>query len=100
MTHTHLVLIVVACITDVPWLLEALGGVDLGEGRFEEGRVVVTGEAVVVEVVAGGDDEVSAQLLPDYSHLRSNNLLVNLNEFGGETIAIFCQVKYLVNLGQ
>jgi hypothetical protein len=60
----------VACITDVPRPMEAVSGVDVGEGLLEE-RVAGVGDAVVVEVVAGGDDEVDVQLLPDHAHLRT-----------------------------
>ena len=56
------------CITNVPRLLEALGGVDVGEALLEE-RVAGVGDAVVVDVVAGGDDEVDVQLLPRQPHL-------------------------------
>jgi hypothetical protein len=57
--------------TDVPRLLEALGGVDVGEALLEE-RVAGVGDAVVVDVVAGGDDEVDVQLLPHQSHLQAH----------------------------
>jgi len=56
-------------ITNVPRLLEALGGVDVGEALLEE-RVAGVGDAVVVDVVAGGDDEVDVHLLPHHSHLQ------------------------------
>jgi len=59
------------CITNVPRLLEALGGVDVGEALLEE-RVAGVGDAVVVDVVAGGDDEVDVQFLPHHSHLQAN----------------------------
>lgn len=62
-------------LTGVPWLVEALGGVDVGEGFFE-GLVIDAGEAVLVEVVAGGDDEVDVHLLPYYSHLHAHILLL------------------------
>lgn len=65
-------------ITDVPGLLEAVGGVDVGEGRLEAGRIIIAGEPVVVEVVAGGDHEVGAQLLPNHSHLQYTHI-ENLN---------------------
>jgi hypothetical protein len=65
---------IIACIiTDVPRRLEALRGVDVGEALLEEG-VAGVGDAVVVDVVARGDDEVDVQLLPHHSHLERNSL--------------------------
>ena len=58
-------------ITNVPRLLEALGGVDVGEALLEE-WVAGVGDAVVIDVVAGGDDEVDVQLLPYQSHLQAH----------------------------
>lgn len=52
--------------------MEALGGVDVGEGLLE-GLVVDAGEAVLVEVVAGGDDEVDVHLLPYHPHLQNTH---------------------------
>jgi hypothetical protein len=57
--------------TQVPRLLKAVGSVDIGERFLEEG-VAGVGDAVVVDVVAGGDDEVDVQLLPHHAHLHSN----------------------------
>lgn len=62
----------IACITDVPWRLEALGGVDVGEALLEE-RVTGVGDAVIVDVVARGDDEVDVQHFPNHSHLRTHS---------------------------
>jgi hypothetical protein len=56
--------------TCVPGLLEALGGVDVGE-RLLEGLVVDAGEAALVEVVADINDEVDVHLLPYYPHLQT-----------------------------
>ena len=55
-------------LTEIPRLLQALGGVDIGEG-FLELLVMNAREAVLVEVVAGGDDKIGGQLLADHSHL-------------------------------
>ena len=65
-------LVVILHITNVPRRLEALGGVDVGEALLEE-RVAGVGDAVVVDVVAGGDDEVDVQLLPHHSHLQQTH---------------------------
>ena len=56
-------------LTEVPRLLQALGGVDIGEGFFKL-LVMDARQAVLVEVVAGGDHEVDVQLLPDLPHLH------------------------------
>jgi hypothetical protein len=56
-------------ITQVPRLLQALRRVDIGE-RLLERLVVRARQAVLVEVVAGGYDEVDAELLPDPAHLH------------------------------
>lgn len=56
-------------LTQVPRLLQALRRVDIGE-RLLERLVIRAREAVLVEVVAGGYDEVDAELLPNPAHLH------------------------------
>jgi hypothetical protein len=56
-------------ITQVPRLLQALRRVDIGE-RLLERLVIRARQAVLVEVVAGGYDEVDAELLPNPAHLH------------------------------
>lgn len=88
-------IIVAIIITNVPRLLEAISGVDVGEGLLEAGRVVVAGEAIVVEIVAGGEDEVGSQLLPDHAHLHlqfkythCGQSLIGMHELDGHLIVM------------
>ena len=60
-------------LTEVPRLLQALGRVDVGEGLLER-LVICASQAVLVEVVAGGYDEVDAELLPNLPHLHCKPL--------------------------
>lgn len=59
------------CITGVPRLLEAFSRVDASEGLLE-GLVVDAREAIVIEVVASGDDEVDAHLLGCQPHRQTH----------------------------
>ena len=73
-----------AGLTCVPGLLEALGGVYVGE-RLLKGLVIDTSETILVEVVADIDNEIDVHLLPDDPHLHVsvhsviNNHLKNMN---------------------
>ena len=58
--------------TQVPRLLQALRRVDIGEGLLER-LVIRARQAVLVEVVPGGYDEVDVELLPNLSHLHMGN---------------------------